>query len=53
MSIIGGLECIRTTGKSPFGTLNLVLCSEIISIVSLIRSVLYQRFEFYALHVHV
>ncbi len=30
------LRIIRTIGKSPFGTLNLVLCSEVISIVSFI-----------------
>ncbi len=43
LSFIGGLECTKTIGKSPFGTLKLVLCSEVISFVSLIRSVSYSE----------
>ena len=33
------IEYIRNVGKSPFGALNLVLCSEVISIVSFISEV--------------
>ena len=37
------MEIKSVLGKSPFGTLNLVLYSEVISIVSLIRSVPYSE----------
>ncbi len=43
--LLRGCPLSEVIGKSPFGTLKLILCSEFISVVSLIQSVLYQRFH--------
>ncbi len=46
------VEVKSVLGKSPFGTVKLVLCSEAIFIVFLIRSVLYRRFHCSFLNYH-
>ena len=45
LSSLGGSKCIRTIGKTYFGTSSLVLCREVYGTVSLLGRVHYQRFH--------